>query len=250
MNSCEFCGAMLEAGATTCSKCGSAVRVAVRTPTRAPSFGADANAGFPQLGSAVPAGARCAVHLANPATFICKRCGSFACTDCRSYMAEGYCQKCNVGSVGIKASRGSRFVANLIDNAVVAIIPIVMIFIMAIVVGASAGKGRGGEDAIAIFMVLGMFAAFIAGCGAQVWAQVTWGQSIGKRAMGIKVVRTNGDPIEVWRLILMRNVLIHVIAQLCGLVGLVDALLIFGEEERCLHDYIADTIVVVADPPN
>ena len=94
----------------------------------------------------------------------------------------------------------------------------------------------------------GVLARVVDLAGVQIWAQVTWGQSVGKRAMGIKVVRTNGAPIEVWRLILMRNVLIHVIAQLCGLVGIVDAVMIFAEEERCLHDYIADTIVVVATP--
>jgi hypothetical protein len=39
---------------------------------------------------------------------------------------------------------------------------------------------------------------------------------------------------------------VHAIAQLCGLVGLVDALMIFGDEQRCLHDYLADSIVVEA----
>ncbi len=246
MHSCEFCGAVLEAGATSCSKCGSAVRVAVRTPARpvAPGPG-----GFAQLGSAaaVSPGARCAVHVANEAVFICKRCGSFACNDCRSYAADGFCQRCNVGAVGVKASRGSRFLANLIDNGVVILAPATVALVLALALGAFAGGGK-GSDVFAGLAVLGMLAAFVVGAGVQIWAQVTWGQSIGKRAMGIKVVRTNGDPIELWRLILMRNVLIHVIAQLCGLVGIVDAVLIFAEEERCLHDYIADTIVVVATP--
>ena len=31
-----------------------------------------------------------------------------------------------------------------------------------------------------------------------------------------------------------------------GFVGLIDALFIFGSEKRCLHDYIAGTIVVDA----
>ena len=49
-----------------------------------------------------------------------------------------------------------------------------------------------------------------------------------KRLLGIKVVRLSGQPIELWRLILLRNIAIHAIAQLCGLVGIVDAVMIFS----------------------
>lgn len=246
MTSCEFCGAVLESGATTCSKCGSAVRTAVKTapkPVEAP---------FQQLGStafastSMPVGAMCAVHPSAPAAFICKRCGSFACRDCTSYTSgEGYCQKCNV-SVGVKATRTDRFVANLVDNAVVILLPVLLVVVIAIV-GAAVGKGGKSDDLMAGLIGLGALAAFGAGCAAQIWSLSAHGQSIGKRMMKIKVVRSNGEPCEMWRLILMRNVLIHVIAQLCGLVGLVDALMIFGEEQKCLHDLIADTIVVVAE---
>jgi hypothetical protein len=34
----------------------------------------------------------------------------------------------------------------------------------------------------------------------------------------------------------------------CGLLGMIDALLIFGEKRRCLHDRFAKTLVVVTDP--
>lgn len=239
--SCEFCGAVLGPGATTCGTCGSAVRVPAHAPSR------PVEAPFQQLGSAVPSGATCAVHPGRPATFICKRCGSFACPDCTSYAtAGGFCQKCSKGA-GVKAGRGTRLAAHLIDNAVVIFLPVAIMVVVAIGAGIAAGKGKASEDLVGGLVVLGALGAFVVGCGAQVWAQVNWGQSIGKRAMKIKVVRTNGDPIEVWRLILMRNALMYVIAQLCGLVGIVDAVLIFAEEERCLHDYIADTIVVVAE---
>ena len=104
---CEFCGAAIDPGATNCGRCGSAVRVPAQAPSRPVA------APFQQLGSAVPSGATCAVHPGRPATFICKRCGTFACPDCTSYAtAAGFCQKCSKGA-GVKAGRGTRFVAHL-----------------------------------------------------------------------------------------------------------------------------------------
>ncbi len=136
------------------------------------------------------------------------------------------------------APRGTRFSANLVDNFAV-LLPAMI----AIVVGAAVSPPP--ESGLGLVVVLGVALSAVVSLGAQIAAQITWGQSIGKRMLGIKVVRTNGDPIELWRLILLRNVVVHVVAQLCGLMGLVDALLIFGDEQRCLHDYIADSRVVV-----
>ena len=39
---------------------------------------------------------------------------------------------------------------------------------------------------------------------------------------------------------------ISIIPVIGSLVGLIDALLIFRDNRRCLHDNIADTMVVVA----
>jgi len=75
------------------------------------------------------------------------------------------------------------------------------------------------------------------------------GQTIGKRALDIAVVRSDGSPIALSRYIFMRMVPI-ILLSMIPLVGrymnLVDAVVIFGKDRRCLHDYIADTIVVDA----
>lgn len=73
------------------------------------------------------------------------------------------------------------------------------------------------------------------------------GQTIGKLALKIKVVRTDGSRIGLGRIILLRFLpigLLGAIPVVGRFVGLVDSLMIFGTERRCLHDQIADTIVI------
>ncbi len=75
------------------------------------------------------------------------------------------------------------------------------------------------------------------------------GQTIGKRIVGIKVVRRDGSRAGLARIFWLRNVvnnLLGWIPVVGGLYALVDLLWIFGSPRRCLHDYIADTIVVSA----
>jgi uncharacterized RDD family membrane protein YckC len=75
------------------------------------------------------------------------------------------------------------------------------------------------------------------------------GQSIAKKLMGIKVVRSDGSKASLGRIFWLRNavnILIGIIPLLGSLYGLVDALLIFGAPRQCVHDKIADTIVVDA----
>jgi uncharacterized RDD family membrane protein YckC len=79
------------------------------------------------------------------------------------------------------------------------------------------------EDSIRVGLwALAMFGTFLGGLLAQLVAQLRWGQSIGKRLTGIKVVRRDGSPIELWRLILMRNLLLGVFNTFCNLAGLID----------------------------
>ena len=72
------------------------------------------------------------------------------------------------------------------------------------------------------------------------------GQSIAKKWLDIKVVRTDGSPASLGRIFWLRNVVNGLINQLVPFYGLVDALLIFSDSRQCVHDKIADTIVVVA----
>ena len=73
------------------------------------------------------------------------------------------------------------------------------------------------------------------------------GQTIGKRTVGTKLVRTDGSTVEVWRVVVLRWLPLFVVRWIPfvgSLAGIADALVIFGSDKRCIHDYIADTIVI------
>jgi uncharacterized RDD family membrane protein YckC len=73
------------------------------------------------------------------------------------------------------------------------------------------------------------------------------GQTIAKKMLGIKVVRRDGSRIGLGRIFALRFLpvtLLSAIPFVGSLVSLADALMIFGEERRCLHDQFADTIVI------
>ncbi|MBL8957496.1 MAG: RDD family protein [Myxococcaceae bacterium] len=191
-----------------------------------------------------PAGAVCAVHADKKAVFVCERCGSFACSSCRRENdTSGRCVKCTLPT-GNLASRSDRFVANLVDHLLVVGVPLVLLLVVGFSSVSTFTRDDGAASNVAVVMVLGTFGAIGLSFTAQIVAQLRWGQSIGKRLTGIKVVRTDGSPIELWRLLILRNGVMFVISNAFGLIGLVDILLIFTDGRRCIHDHLADSIVI------
>ncbi|QDU58066.1 RDD family protein [Aeoliella mucimassa] len=78
----------------------------------------------------------------------------------------------------------------------------------------------------------------------------TNGQTVAKNLLGIKIVRTDGSPADLGRLFGIRYLpfkLIMLIPWLGFLVTwIINPLMIFRESRKCLHDDLADTIVVQA----
>jgi len=75
------------------------------------------------------------------------------------------------------------------------------------------------------------------------------GQTIAKRWMNIRIVRADGSRAGLGRIFALRMVVpgvISAIPVLGGIFTLADALCIFAQDRRTLHDRIADTIVVQA----
>lgn len=143
----------------------------------------------------------------------------------------------------IPAGRGTRLGAAMLDNVVLS----AMIY-LPFLAGSALFSGMGAEAAVGLGGLLGAV-------GFAIWAFFTVkyvranGQSFGKRALNIKVVRANGTPVSISRLVFLRNGLnsLFSVIPLIGFVyGLADALMIFRDDRRCLHDRLADTIVILA----
>ncbi len=76
---------------------------------------------------------------------------------------------------------------------------------------------------------------------------MTRGQTIGKMLLGMRIVRPDGSAATPGRMIGLRYAVGWMLSALpvVGMVfALVDCLLIFRADRRCVHDLIADTIVV------
>ena len=142
----------------------------------------------------------------------------------------------------VLAERSSRLGAAIVDSLIFT----VMVY-APILIGAAIGGGAGSDNAAGpVLLLVGLTVT-----GFIVWAWLTLrqmnatGQSLAKKRFNIKVVRADGSPASLGTLVWKRNVLTWLLSVL-PLYGFIEVLFIFGEKRQCLHDRMADTIVVEA----
>ncbi|HPF14988.1 MAG: RDD family protein [Planctomycetes bacterium] len=74
-------------------------------------------------------------------------------------------------------------------------------------------------------------------------------QTIGKRIVGTRIHRTSGARASGMRILLLRG-LVPVLFYMLPFLGpgfmIIGYLMIFGSNRRCLHDYVAGTVVLQA----
>ncbi len=83
----------------------------------------------------------------------------------------------------------------------------------------------------------------------QGWLLVQHGQTIGKRLLRLRIVRPDGARVDAARMLGLRygiNSIATAVPYVGMVYALVDCLMIFRQQRRCVHDLIADTIVVRA----
>jgi uncharacterized RDD family membrane protein YckC len=84
------------------------------------------------------------------------------------------------------------------------------------------------------------------------WNHLAVGETIGKRALGLRVVRKNGEAVGRSHIILRRMLPLQIVAlipyNLGTILVLIDSLFVFRSARNTLHDDIADTKVVDLRP--
>ncbi len=151
------------------------------------------------------------------------------------------------GGGAAPADRIVRFAAYILDGVILGAIIYIPLLIgggAGLITAAITGREPHLGAAFAIWVLI-----MLLGCVAWVWVTIVLvarnGQTIAKKLLDIKVVRSDGSKASLGRIFWLRN-FVNALLAIIPFYGLIDALLIFGDQRQCIHDKIADTIVVKA----
>jgi uncharacterized RDD family membrane protein YckC len=184
----------------------------------------------------------------------CTRCGKTFCADCIiSLRGAVVCAGCkgeavqDVKSGAVEgelafAGRGARLGAAIIDNLILGI-PMAIVFFLLI---GGAAFGAQGQAVVPVWFTFAQYGLpLIMVTAYEGWMLSSFGgQTLGKKALGIKVVAPDGGdltPGQAWGRGLSR-----VVMSLTQILGLIDSLFIFSKNRTTLHDRIVKTRVVTA----
>lgn len=138
-----------------------------------------------------------------------------------------------------KAGPGRRFLARAADSILLGLVWVVGLVI------AEQALGYDMEGGV-VSNVCGLI-AFAIVLPIQAYFLFRDGQSLAKKLLDLRIVRPDGTRAGALRVIFIREVVpgaASAIPMVGPFLSLADALAIFGSQTRCLHDYMADTIVV------
>lgn len=140
------------------------------------------------------------------------------------------------------ASRFTRLIAVLIDGAISSLITVSIMQFFGGVKKYTPGPDYAWGNHIAI--VVTGFLIFLIINGKFLKDN---GQTIGKKLLGIRIADLDGDVPDFLKSLIPRYTFTTAIAYFPGVMGLlslIDNLVIFREDKRCIHDFVAKTQVV------
>jgi uncharacterized RDD family membrane protein YckC len=138
------------------------------------------------------------------------------------------------------AERGTRLLAVVVDGMIYGLVAMTLAVILPMF-------ARNDARVLAPMLMVAFGAAMLALIAVNCVLLHRYGQTIAKRMFKIKIVRTDGSRCSLPHVIFVRALPIFMLGlvPLVGpMISLCDPLLIFRDDQRCLHDHIADTIVV------
>jgi uncharacterized RDD family membrane protein YckC len=139
--------------------------------------------------------------------------------------------------------------AALIDTVIISAGALALFAILA-----GLGLSVDGNGGAAAFVVAALVAVLAFALAALLYAPAmmsrTNGRTVGRMAMGIRVIRADGGPMTFWfamlREVLVKALLVGALASATfGLAWLLDVLWpLWDEEHRALHDFVVNTRVI------
>ena len=150
-----------------------------------------------------------------------------------------------VSGTGALASRWARLGAAFIDG----LLSLALFWVISIFTPFNIFRPTVLNGGFMTLMVERMLFGFVIFLILQGYLLHTRGQTIGKMLLGIRIVRSDGSKATLARLAGIRyfaNSILTLIPVVGWIYGLVDVLMIFRESRQCVHDNLADTIVVKA----
>lgn len=144
------------------------------------------------------------------------------------------------------ADRGTRFGAAILDGLVMGIPAFLLVWGLYAVCGYSLLAKVPGRIGI-VLLLGGVGIGTLVDLAINGYFLQKYGQTVGKRACSIKIVKLDGSLPTLTDSFLKRRVaisLIGLIPVLGKIFSFVDILFIFRKNRRCLHDDLAGTVVV------
>jgi uncharacterized RDD family membrane protein YckC len=142
------------------------------------------------------------------------------------------------------AGRGRRFAGAIIDGIILSFllfVPLLMFF------GGWGGYMTTAAERPYMIALLSGVLGFVGYIVVNGYFLAKDGQTIGKKILGMKIVRTDGSQADFMRIATRRALPIYacnLIPTVGGFLPLIDALLIFRASKKCFHDDLADTVVI------
>jgi uncharacterized RDD family membrane protein YckC len=147
----------------------------------------------------------------------------------------------------VLADRGTRLGAVILDSLLV-FLPGGLLSAVTIPFALAQRGRRPDPGSFYLFLIPMGIVLLVVGIWNLVWLY-TYGQTIAKRLLKVKIVRKDGTRAGLARILFLRMLLpaaLRFIPFAGWFFPLVDACFIFREDRRCIHDWFADTLVVKA----